>query len=718
MANSIEKFLSRKSNRPLLFLIIGFIFLYLRGRSMRNDVVDYVGGVGYVGGTGSNTGNNNNSGGGDDTGGDNGSYPGGTAPPVTPGLILENNPASLSQRVGTDFFEWIPTENVEVEIKPDGKVKLILPASKRTYNNSRDCYPFFISGSFHAFLSDADRAALLGDGLAIDEGETTIYIPYCDAASQEEVKNNKGRYFLRAELTGQSESRSGQPEAVIISRMPDTPSTGSGRVRIPGQISRASWLSVYHFLTYSLNSPVKNKLGTTRYYVNLDPTKQLGKQYTHLQYTRSWQDSMPTSTKWRNKQDVGKNSVQWLVQHEQYGKDYILFSEITENNQTGQPGYVKSEQVNAGMFNELKSRDSSVITPKDTRLYGDYFAPIHGGGLEVSFSQNTEGMLETLLSSQSEARKIVHDGVAHTSGYFAAGYYNHRNILHGAYLGNFLSYSPMGIYDLIFNLEKYNIAAPDRRVGLMTTPIQEGLGQDNVTDRGVWFRVPLGGGKDVMRASTVPVSFDSLFSLAFYAYLIGNETDIVCWDSNLKLNVNPNTFEQSWYGGFDAWKTRVKEGSSVVVYNPNNSNHPQKLAGADGSQFPELPQHAEGGLFAARQVIQHLTEENDYVSGGIYYNPFSVAVNGGATESGYRGGNNPSGPNSARLSARGYSNPGQNNVVKSGKDARKICLRLNGDSGNAIVCQNPWASISDVSLFNTAQGNFSVRGPKIHVFKP
>ena len=459
-------------------------------------------------------------------------------------------------------------------------------------------------------------------------------------------------------------------------------------------------------------------LGTTRYYVNLDPNKQFGKQFTHLQYTHGWMDSVSPSKKWRNKQDVGKNSVEWLVQHEQYGKDYIVFSEITENNATGQPAYDKSEQVNAGMFTELKRRDPSVLTPKDCRIYGDYYAPIHGGAVSVNFERNSEALLESLLSSQIEARKIEHDGVAFTSAYFAAGYYNHRGILHGAYMGNFLSYSPLDVFDLIFNMEKYNIAAPDRRVGLMTTPIQEGLGVDNVTDRGVWFRVPLNGGKDIMRASTVPVSFDTLFTLAFYAYLIGNEADIVCWDSNLKLNVNPNTFEQSWYGGFDNWKTRVKQGSSVVVYNPNNSSHPQKIDGADGSQFPELPQHAEGGLFAARQVIQHLTDENDYVSGGIYYNPFSVIVNGGATQPGYRGGNNPTGPNNARLSARGYSNPGQNTIVKLGKDAGKICLKLTGPSGDAIVCHNPWASVSDVSLFNTAQGNFPVRGPKMHVFKP
>lgn len=724
MANTIEKFLSAKKNRPVLLAIIGFVLLYIysrRSAAGSNSSGVPIGG-GYVGGT-DRTGNTGNPGniGGVDSGSPNQPEPEpvSKAPIVPFAGVLENNPAVNSATYNGNLYEWINTRNAGIEVLPDGKIKLVVPAHKLSREGNNLCRPYVIAGAYGNYLSQDDLDAILSDGLEPQEGATTYLILYSTASTVEDHVSNLNKYVLNEKNTGQAKTNSAEPEGVIFSLTPATQTATDGEFVIPSQISRAGWIAAYHFLNHSLENPTNNRYGLTRYYVNADVPAQFGKHFTCLQWVYEWLDPYPTTKLWDNKQDINKRSAEWLAANEKIGKDYVLFAEITENNAVGQPGYDKAEQAFSLMFNRLKESDTSVTQPEHSRLYGDYFAGLHGGNMNVSFSRNSESLLIDCLSNQANARKLEHDGVLLSDGYYYRGYHTYRNIIHPAYLPNLLSHSPDGVYDLIFNLEKYAIATPTRRVGLMSTIIMEALDQDSVVGNGIFYALNLPGGRQVARASTIPHSFESLYTQAFWAYLLGNETDFVLWDSNVPMNINPYTFERSWYGGFEEGKTKYKAAGSEewVTYNPSNPNHPQQLKTDDRSQFPELPQHAEGGAFAARLQIKRITEDEDLVSSGIWYKEFSYTVNGGEEESGYRDGDEPQGPNNGRVSARGYANPGQYNIVLSGKDRKPICMEAEGEDGKVRILQNPWASLADVTVFSLPGKTYTIRGNMPKIFK-
>jgi len=49
------------------------------------------------------------------------------------------NPGVYHRSVGGLLFEWIPTEQVSLDVRPDGKVRILALATKRSFDGRTDC---------------------------------------------------------------------------------------------------------------------------------------------------------------------------------------------------------------------------------------------------------------------------------------------------------------------------------------------------------------------------------------------------------------------------------------------------------------------------------------------------------------------------------------------------------------------------------------------------
>lgn len=719
MANSIEKILTSKKHRPLLFFIVGFFFLYLRARN-QGTTSGAFSGITY-------TGNPYTGGGdytapivGDDDDDDDDNGGGGTAPPVpiAPGSVLEENPGIFSDTKAGSLYEWVPSRNLSVQVQEDGKVKVVCPATKPSWDGSRTCKRIPFGQVYFSPVSGSDSSALFGDGITLPEGIHYILIGYFDAADAAEVLGNIDKFLLEPHLTGRADEYSAQFELLQISRVPETSTAPSNRIRVPLQLQRMSWLQTYQLLNYTVPDFGQNGFGTTRYIVGVAQSEMF-KRFSHLQYAHQWMDELAPSKRWQNNRANGETNEDVLAGRFNIDPNTINSGQLTEDWANGD--FDKSERVFHKVFQRHQAA-SPGVTPDLLRLFSDYYAQVHGYGLEANFVRISEAKLIAALGSQTEARKIQ---TAHTedlttvSRYIGDGAIDYRNYQGGGYIGNFLTtFNAQKVYSHIYNLEKYNLAAPNRRHGLMGWICAEGLAQCFNVNRGVFQALKFSSG-EIIRRATFNWGFDTMFTHSFWLYLLGNKSDYWLWDDNFRLNTNPHTFTNASYASSNPAYTIFRNAEGVeATYNSGNSSHPLRISGPEGSIFPNLPQHAENGVHAARYLYAQIAAVEDRISSGIAYNPFTYKVNGGGALNGYRAGSSPeTGATGARLSARGFQNPGQANIVKLGRDLKPILMKGTGPDGGVLICQNPRASIADVTQYITSDGTFDVVGPKIEIIK-
>ena len=109
------------------------------------------------------------------------------AKPAWAGGVFEN-PGVYSQIIKGQRYEWIPTEDVNFVIQPDGRVKIVAPPTKKSFDGANDCQRFLYDHT-HKRLNPAEEAALFGDGLLLPAGNYGFAILWENAKSYDEVFN-------------------------------------------------------------------------------------------------------------------------------------------------------------------------------------------------------------------------------------------------------------------------------------------------------------------------------------------------------------------------------------------------------------------------------------------------------------------------------------------------------------------------------------------------
>lgn len=169
-----------------------------------------------------------------------------------------------------------------------------------------------------------------------------------------------------------------------------------------------------------------------------------------------------------------------------------------------------------------------------------------------------------------------------------------------------------------------------------------------------------------MRSSAYDWPLHTMLNESFWTLLLGNA--YILWNSAIVMNPNPENFEVSWFGGYDAWKTKWQPTDGVAVtYNPSDPTHPpflrEGLAPHEGI-FPEITLQGETGAWIGAWLYSQISGVSDRVSEFLEYCPFSYVINAGTTQAGYYNGNTPKNgaQGNARLNTATYQNLGQDNI--------------------------------------------------------
>jgi hypothetical protein len=632
-----------------------------------------------------------------------------------------HNPGVYSQRVQGQRFEWIPTQDVTFSIQPDGRVKLLAPLTKKSFDGVKDCRRF-IYDHLHKRLTAADEAALCGDGLRLPNGSYGFAILWLNAQSYDEV------FAQPWNLTSNPEtfrSNSTSVDYVYLSVLPLTaaPDVNSKQreLRLPDDLQRVSWLPHYQVLSHELTLPKNKGFGVTRVLWDV-PLDEVYKKVTHIQYSYSALDSVPDSRKWKTTQafDHSGNlaSVEWLINDHSLDKDFITVAEIDEN--FGQRGIAnhaeRAQEVFAGVYKRMQT-ERGVTSPNQVRLYDDYFSALEGYDNSVSFLFGFDvARLEKGLSSEELARKRIFNEQFEDCYYFSKGAYKYRNWLEGGYLDSF-AHTPEGIriYNEIYNYERKFMAAPDRRVLKFSWSNAEGV-NSNMYRTGSTSRLHFANG-DILRQDVVAWPFHMMLNESFWALLLGN--DFVMWHSNLPLVQDPLAFRDSGATGAGptSWQPT---GGDIVDFNPQDPAQPQQVRSELG-QFPPNPHVGESGAFAGAWLVAQITAVSDRTSKTLEYAPFTYVVNKEPTQLGYFNSAFPQkgALGNAQVSRYGVANYGQANIVRSYEAKKPICLFAAGKDGSAVIYHNVYCGLTDVNHVTvqtpTGKKSFQVTGNTLHV---
>ncbi|MHB8956265.1 MAG: hypothetical protein ACYC4U_25050 [Pirellulaceae bacterium] len=655
---------------------------------------------------------------------------GGSSDLIAPVLAQDNganavgfvNPGVYRATVREQIYEWIPTEDVSLDIRPDGKVRIVAPASKRSFDGQTDCRRFLYD-HLHRQLAPEEEDALFGEGLSLPPGNYGFAIQWVNAGSYDEVRAEPWNLTSNPETY---QTNSAQLDYFYLSVVPRQPATSAGEIReltLPRDLQRVSWLPHYQVLPDDLHLPADKGFGITRLLWDV-PLEQIYRKVTHIQYCYEELDQVPAAKKWKTKQALDHSgqlaSDAWLIANQPMDRDFITAAEMDENfGSRGVRDHVeRAQRVLEGIYRRMES-ELGVTSPKQTRLYDDYFGALAGFDNNASFlwwfdaARFTEG-----LASETMARRMMRDGQwIEESRYFSTGAYQYRNWLEGGYLDSY-PVCPEGvrIYNEIYNYERKFMAIPDRKVLKFSWSNAEGV-NSTMYRHGVKSRLHFTNG-DIIRTDVVAWPFHMMLTESFWALLLSN--DFVLWHSNLRLVQDPLAFRDS--GAAGAGKTRWQPvGGQAVEYDPNDPTQPQRKASPQG-QFPNNPHLGESGAFAGAWLVSQITAVNDRTSRSIAYCPFEYRVNSGRVETGYADSNMPKKGKrgDAQLSHAGVANYGQANIVASFVARKPICVYTEGKDGAALIFHNVYAHLTDrtsvTALTESGQRSFTVQGNDLHVF--
>ncbi len=618
------------------------------------------------------------------------------------------NPGVYSRQDNGFLYEWIPSEQVSVEIR-GGRVRIVAPETKPSWNGKGNCRRFLFGDLYDNRLPEDEERALFSDGLVLPPGNYGFRIVYAAANDYQQLTSNLWNVFGMG--SGTADDNSAMMETLYLSVT--TAGSGQPGIKVPADLLRASWLPHYQLLPYDLKLPEGKGFGITRYITGI-PKEELFRKATHVQYVYSWLDGMPAGRRWKNLraynnsgQPVGPD---WVIANTAIDKNFITVAELAENygNIDGDCPrcYERAEEAFRGLYARYE-KELGVKSPAETRLYDDYFGALYGYGMEMDFSAPA-AHLKRALSSVDFARNRYVNGGWELSYYFGKGAYQYRNYRLPGYLGNmFNTLTGGGIYSNLFNLEKVNLAVPDRKLLKNGWQSAEAVGLDRVTGAGTFQRLKLNGG-DILLLGPNSWPLHTMLEESFFHLLLGN--DYVLWNSNIPMSTNPNHFDQSWYGGQDDWKTKWQaDGKAAVTYNPGNPSHPKRGKGPEGSIFPEQPLQGETGAYIGAWLYSQISAVSDRVSRSVRYCNFSVNGKAYAPSTGSKG--------DGSLSSRIRQNPGQDWIVTAHAQKAPVCICTEGAGGKAVIYQNPHAGLTGRQAVKTENGlNAEITGNRLNVF--
>lgn len=616
---------------------------------------------------------------------------GGGPPPV--GFI---NNGIYKKEVGGIIYEYIPSENSDIEII-DGRVKLIVPQTKKSFNGQNDCQLYIVGDLYDNRLPQYEESALKNTGLNLPPGIYHFKMLYVTAKTWDEFLANKWHYLG---TDGNAEQRAGQPETIILSIYDGKKING-----LDPNHFRVSWTPQFYSINDGLKLPKDKIFGPTRYMGTLNHD-YIWNNATHIQNPGGVFNYKGPNYYWFNIQArPGTRQPDQVIRETPVAPGFVAMSELAENygNDEGDcPNcYYKSETVFKGLY-EKSQREYGAKTPYDTWLITDYFTDMNGGSIDGGFFSEGASKEERTrgLSDINYAQSYRQNIRWYKSGYFNNGWYNYRNFMSHGYLGNVLSLTGgQEIYDRIYQHEKAGLALPDRKRVTYITPQQEWLGYDYISSSGTTYKFPIEGG-ELIRNEAFIHSFTTFQTESFYSLLFGN--GLLIWDSNLSLNPSEKMFTPSWWGGYDAWKTQFKKDGKKEIYDENNPNHPKQIKG-DGI-FPERPSSPEQGAYVGAKM---------YESFGIVYSAEWVTYSlNGKTVIAKRGKDG-----TTRANVSGVQNPGQDNIVLSYENSLPICLSVKSSNGEFIVFQNPQAGLTGENLIMIDNNVFKCYGNRLNVFK-
>lgn len=632
------------------------------------------------------------------------------------------NPGVYSKAVGEYLYEWIPTRDVNFEILPEGKVKIVAPETKRSFDGENECRRFIYDHA-HVRLSTKDADALLGGGLRLLPGNYGFNILWLKAKSYDEVLAEGWNLTNNPETYRSNSAKTDYFYLSIVPVPPITPpitpppaALEVQEVVIPYDLQRVSWLPHYQVLPYDLNLPADRGFGPTRLLVDV-PLEQVYRKVTQLQYVYGFLDPVPNARKWRVLRAYKGEDNEKLIAQAPVDKDFGYLSQMDEDfGAMGMQDHLsRAQEILKGIYGRLE-KEKGVTSPNQTRMYDDYFTDLGGYSNSESFRYDfkTAPMIAG-LTSQETARKRA--GGKDECNYFRQGAYAYRNWMQGGYLDSF-ERIPEGMrtYNEIYNFEKRFMAAPDRKVGKMSWVNAEGVNSEMFRSGSDW-RLHFPGG-DILRSDVVVWPFHMMLGESFWTLLLGN--DFYLWHANMPLVTGIGHFRDS--GAAGAGKTRWQPtGGEIVDYDSENPAHPQRTKSPLG-QFPEHPLLGASGAFTGAWLVAQLTTTSERLSKTIEYAPFTYRVNRGTAQPGYARGEEPEKGSlgSAKLSRFGVANYGQANIVKSYAAKKPICLYTEGVGGSALIYQNTYASLTEVNevTVQTRLGarTFRVAGNTLHVF--
>lgn len=617
------------------------------------------------------------------------------------------NPGVYVEKVGGRLYEWIPSEHLSVKIQ-NGKVKLIAPETKRSWNGNHTCRRFLFGDLYDNPLPDDEVNALFGEGLALAPGAYGFRIVYANAKNLQDLKERI--WYVIGDGDGGGKDHSAQMETLQLSITEGAP-IGAG-IPVPSDLYRASWLPHYQLLPYNLNLPADKAFGTTRYVAGL-PQAELFKKITHLQYRYAWLDHVPPDKKWNNLQAYNHQGkfVQpdWVVAHAPLDPNFITVAELAENYGNIENDcprcYEKAEDVFRGIFQRYQT-ERGIRSPSQTRLYDDYFGALYGYSLEIPFTL-AKVDLKKALGSVSSARQRYHEGSFKESRYFSAGAYEYRNYRLGGYIGNLFNTLPgTKFYGNLYNLEKVNLAIGDRNILKNGWQTAEAVGQDYVTGAGTFVRLKFETG-DILRVEPNSWPVHTMIAESFFHLLLGN--DYILWNSSLPMSSDLSHFTESWYGEYEPWKTKFQPaGGQAVTYDPNNPAHPQKKKSGDGGIFPEISLQGETGAFIGAWLYSQISGVSDRVSLSVKYCEFKVNGETFKPSKGSKG--------DGSLSSRISQNPGQDWIVTASEKNAPVCICTEGKDGKAVIYQNPNAGLTTDQQLVVSGRNFNITGNRLAIF--
>jgi len=609
-----------------------------------------------------------------------------------------DNPGVYRKEERGRVYEWIPSENVDVEIV-DGRVRIIAPETKLSREGGNVCKRFLISDLYDNRLPEREEKALFGEGLALDPDNYEFKIVYLNADTWEQAIKNLW------DLIGyNSEHRGGFYNSAEVETLKLSISDGNPIKGIASDQWRTSWFPQYQLLPGRLELPKGKAFGVTRYLENI-PKDSIMSKVTHMQHTYAWVWDYPLSKAWKNLQIFDGQSIpqepEWHINNAVINPGYILMSEYAENygNIYGRcpECYHKAEQIYQGIYKRYQ-KELGITSPAQTWLVSDYFGPLYGSTIYVGADTPLSTMYQG-LSDVNIARSRLHDGKWYPSAYFTDGHYNYRNVFAQGYLGNLLANLGKPVFlTRIYNLEKAGLAAPDRKKLTYLTDFQEGLRLDLLCDVGTWYRTKFEEG-ELLRVDGITHSFHTMLSETFYGLLFGD--GVLLWESAVPMNTDPYTFDASWYGGHEDWKTRWKPNGGVAnTYKPG-INGPQRVK--TNGQFPEKPLTSDQGAWIGAKLYERLGNVREVLWADYERDGKRVIARRGSD-------------GTARANVCGVQNPGQNNVVQLIEKELPICLVVTSDRGRFMIFQDPFAGLTKRQLVTVEGQNFLVSGNRLHVF--